>query len=105
MRKPLMTAIALLALAPYVWASDTDVIQKAQRFAETSLTIRVGDTVRFLNNDDVSHNVTILGPDGVPDDEGLQKPGDIITHNFDTAGDYEVRCSIHPRMKMTIAVK
>jgi plastocyanin len=86
-------------------AAETDIEQAGQRFSQTALSIAVGDTVHFQNHDDVTHNINVIDADGQPDDQGLQKPGDIITKRFDKAGDFVVRCAIHPRMKMKIEVK
>jgi plastocyanin len=38
-------------------------------------------------------------------DKGLQKPGETINQLFDKSGKFVVRCSIHPKMKMTVTVK
>jgi plastocyanin len=106
MRKSLIAAgLLLAAIAPCVWAADADVTQKGQRFSQTSINLGVGDTMHFHNEDDVTHNINIIDSDGVPDDQGLQKPGEVINHKFDKVGTFEARCAIHPRMKMTIAVK
>lgn len=86
-------------------AADTDVDQRGIRFSVSSLTLKVGDVVRFHNQDDVTHNIMVIDSDDDPEDQGLQKPGVVITKKFDQAGTFEVRCAIHPKMKMTITVE
>ena len=47
----------------------------------------------------------IFSADDDVEDKGLQKPGQDIKANFAKAGKYKVRCSIHPKMKMTVTVQ
>ena len=85
-------------------ATDTDIDQRAIRFSMQSVSIRAGDVLRFHNKDDVTHNLMVIDSDDDPEDQGLQKPGVVVTKKFDQAGTFEVRCAIHPRMKMTVTV-
>lgn len=81
-----------------------DIAQRAIRFNQPILSIRVGDIVRYHNQDDVTHNLMVIGADDVPQDQGLQPPGALVSHKFTEAGTFEVRCAIHPKMKMTVTV-
>jgi plastocyanin len=92
--------IALAAVA-----AEIDIEQANQKFSKTSVSIAAGDMLHFKNQDDVTHNINITPEGGDPEDQGLQKPGETINYTFAKAGTYEVRCSIHPRMKMSIGVK
>jgi len=64
------------------------------------LTIKVGDTVEWKNNDSVAHNIVF---DAFKSD--TIKNGESYKHQFDTAGTYAYACGIHPSMKGTIEVK
>jgi len=86
-------------------AAEIAIDQAGQRFSQSSISIKTGDTVVFHNRDDVTHNINVIDSEGVPEDQGLQKPGEDITKKFDVVGHYTVRCQIHPRMKMSIEVK
>lgn len=97
-------ALSMAAAQTAFAAQTTDVDQAEQRFSQSSLRLHVGDRVRFLNQDDVTHNISIVDADGNATDQGLQRPGQAIETAFDKAGRFVVRCSIHPRMRMTIAV-
>jgi cytochrome c peroxidase len=97
--------VAILALCGDAVAGDTAIDQAGQKFSQSSITIKTGDTVTFHNQDDVTHNINVIDSDGVPEDQGLQKPGENITKKFEIAGHYSVRCQIHPRMKMSIDVQ
>ena len=86
-------------------AASTDIDQVGQKFSQTSLGVGRGDVVRFINHDDVTHNINVIDANDIGLDKGLQKPGESIEQVFDAAGKFVVRCGIHPKMKMTVAVK
>ena len=87
-------------------AADLSITQKNQTFSSQAMTVHVGDTVHFQNDDTVNHNITVRGgPDDDADDLGLQKPGAAVCYKFEAKGAYRVICSIHPRMKMTVTVQ
>jgi plastocyanin len=67
--------------------------------------LKAGESIHFLNKDDVTHNINVIDSDDNANDKGLQKPGETIDQKFDKAGDFQVRCSIHPKMKMTVKVQ
>lgn len=85
-------------------AAEHEVGQQNKAFTEESLTIKVGDVVKFTNNDDFFHNVFSLS-DAKFFDLGSYPKGDSRSVTFDTAGEVEVECAIHPSMFMTIKVE
>ena len=70
-------------------AGEVTIGQKGQKFSEESVSLKTGDTVKFMNDDNISHNVLSKGPGGNKN-AGLQKAGDTTTITYDKAGDYEV---------------
>ena len=98
----LVFAVALTAAA---YAATLEIDQAGQRFSQSAVTIAVGDTIRFVNHDDVRHNIRIIDADGNATDKGLQDPGQTIEARFDKAGRFVARCQIHQKMKMTIDVR
>ena len=100
-----LIAFTVFLLTPPVIAADINVDQAGQKFAPSQLTLKAGDTVNFLNTDDVNHNVTVIDTAGNSDDRGIQKPGTTVPVNFAKPGEYTIRCSVHPRMKMQIKVE
>lgn len=100
-----VAAAAALLLSANAFAAETVVDQQGQKFVPNAVTVKVGDSIKFLNSDDVDHNVTVIDGDGNADDRGIQKPGTPLTVKFSKAGDFAVRCSVHPRMKMTVKVE
>jgi len=78
--------------------------QKDRQFALAELTVKPGDTVTFKNADEVTHNVFSVTP-GMEFDIRRQAPGGSSTVPFPKEGVVEVRCSIHPKMKLMVTVK
>ena len=79
------------------------VTQKGKAFSTTELKVKVGDTVEFKNDDDVSHNVFSVSK-VQPFNTKMQTPGSEAAVTFASEGTVEVRCAIHPGMKLTIQV-
>jgi plastocyanin len=84
-------------------AEDLTVFQEDKKFSETEVTIKRGETVTFTNKDPITHNVFSSTP-GMAFDLKTQTPGSSSTITFDHAGEAEVRCAIHPQMKMKVNV-
>lgn len=100
-----LSASLALCAAARAYAADVNVDQQGIHFSKTEVTIKVGDTMHFHNHDDVTHNIMVIDSDDEPEDQGLQKPGVVINKQFTDAGTFQVRCAIHPKMKMTVTVE
>lgn len=100
----LAAAILGVTLIVAASAAETDIDQRGIRFSRSDIEVKVGDILHFHNHDDVTHNIMVIDADDEPEDQGLQKPGEVITTHFDEAGTFQVRCAIHPKMKMTVTV-
>jgi plastocyanin len=92
--------VALLLLSPSLAMADQTIIQKGRRFAPAEVTIHRGESLVFTNNDEFIHQVYA---DGQFDSEE-KAPGENLTESFTDAGTFEVRCHIHPKMKLTVHV-
>ena len=100
-----LPAIAFATLSAFpLLAADHEINQQDRHFSQTEITIKVGDTISFKNGDEVTHNVFSTTP-GMEFDLHRQAPGASSTIPFNKAGDAEVDCSIHPRMKLLVHVK
>ncbi len=70
--------------------------QKGMKFIPHILVVTQGDTVKFLNHDNVAHNVY------TPDNEGYNlgtfKENEERSYTFAKSGVYAQLCSIHPEM-------
>ncbi len=99
-----LAAVGLAVLLASPALAETQTISQAgKKFSERKITVKVGDTVTFLNDDETTHNVH-SATDGHVFDLGAQAPGESLSHTFDTVGDVKVRCAIHPKMKVTVQV-
>lgn len=97
------SAAVLLVLAGAVWAAEHVVTQKGKAFSIKKLVVKVGDTVKFLNEDPFSHNIFSLS-DAKSFDLGSYGQGQSKSVTFDKAGLVEVECAVHPDMKLVIEV-
>ena len=102
----IIAVVAVVGLASAaVAASVVEIDQVGQKFSQRALNVAVSDIVRFVNHDDVTHNISVTDEKDAHTDKGLQKPGETIVHTFDKAGKFSVHCLIHPKMKMTVTVQ
>lgn len=97
-------AFSVVTLAAIANAADHEVLQKDRLFSQAEITIKPGDTITFKNSDDITHNVFSMTP-GMEFDLRRQAPGATSTVPFPKEGVAEVRCSIHPKMKLIVNVK
>ena len=99
-----LAAGATLLLAPSLAGAEEHVISQAgKKFAPKSVEAVVGDTLVFENDDSVGHTVYSDTP-GFEFAIGKQNPGDSNVVALDKAGEFKVRCAIHPRMKLNVVV-
>jgi plastocyanin len=72
------------------------------------ITIDAGTTVMWMNGDDFAHTAT-EGADGVAAADALfdlqLAAGASASYTFAEAGTYQVTCTLHPNMNMTITVQ
>jgi plastocyanin len=99
----LAAQLALGIAATSAMAEEVTVGQAGKMFNPETLQIKVGDSVKFNNDDTVAHAVMVAGPTAT--NLGPIKPGEAKEVSFDQAGTYEVKCAIHPKMKLTITVQ
>ncbi len=66
------------------------------------LTVPVGTTVTWTNEDDQIHTVTAT--DG-SFDSGFLRQGESWSYTFDTAGEFEYSCTPHPWMRAKVTVE
>ena len=76
-------------------------------FIPSTVTIDVGSTVTWENNDTAAHTSTSLAEDGGPSgvfDSSLIMAGSSFSHTFEEAGTFDYFCMVHPWMLGTIIV-
>jgi len=80
----------------------TTVRLAAYKFGTDTVTISVGQAVRWVNNDPVEHTITF---DGAEPGSPLIAPNGSFIHRFDKPGRYTYHCTPHPFMKGVVIVK
>lgn len=96
-----LVAFATLAIAQ----SQLVISQKGRQFRPGDVTVKRGEAVQIVNDDaDLRHHAYI-DSDSLKYDSGDQEPGSKISIAFPVAGDFEVLCAIHPKMKLEVHVK
>lgn len=95
---------SLILLGVVVVSAETVIDQKDRKFSKTEITVKPGESISFVNSDDVAHNVFSVTPN-LEFEIKRQGPGEKSTITFQKEGVVEVRCSIHPRMKLNVTVK
>jgi plastocyanin len=81
----------------------TEVSMENIKFNPTDVTIKPGETVTWVNDDSVGHDVT--GDDFKSGDPGGMQNGATFEHTFETAGTFDYVCTVHPGMKGSVTVK
>lgn len=107
MKRKLFITVGLASVALVVWAEavkETKVTQKDREFSAADITIKPGEKVVFQNDDEVTHNVFSTSKANAFTIK-VQKPGESSTVDFNEEGVTEVRCAIHPKMKLKVTVK
>ena len=99
----LVLAAAFLSGTVVAFAAEKTVTQKGKVFSETEIAIKVGDTLVFVNDDNVFHNVLSTHSEN-KFNLGSLKPGSSTPVTFKAAGDVQVLCAMHPSMKMLVKV-
>ncbi len=73
-------------------------------FNPADVTISVGTTVTWTNNDSMAHTVTSLSGAPVAFDSGTVNPGGKFSFTFTAIGTYPYYCKIHPFMLGNVTV-
>jgi plastocyanin len=82
--------------------STVEVIMKNRTYEPKTVTIKVGDTVTWVNQDSPQHDAVA---DNGEFDSGLFDQGETFSFTFTAAGTYPYHCSIHPGMEGTVVVE
>jgi plastocyanin len=98
-----LAAIAIATTPVLGEAAEHVVSQQGKAFTPEVVEAKVGDTLAFHNDDKVGHTIYSETP-GFEFEIGKQQPGEDDVITLDEAGEFEVRCAIHPRMRLKVVV-
>jgi plastocyanin len=94
------SAIAF-AILPNAWAGAAEVAIDNFTFTPQTTTVKAGETVTFVNHDDIPHSV--VGKGGAFRSKALDT-NDTFTFTFDKAGEFAFFCGLHPHMTGKVVV-
>ncbi|WP_152648782.1 cupredoxin domain-containing protein [Streptacidiphilus anmyonensis] len=101
---PAMSMPAGAAPAPTGAPVATDAVTiKNFAFAPAAMTVKVGTTVTWTNQDSDAHTVTSQNNTGPLNSQALNT-GQSFSYTFTTPGTYHYLCTIHPFMTATVTV-
>ncbi len=69
-------------------------------FTPANISINAGDTVKWTNDDQVPHQISMLGFTSQ-----ILNTGDSYSYTFTTGGIFDYKCNIHPSMTGNVNVK
>ena len=99
----MIAAVAFLVGITAGYAADRTIGQKGKVFSEKEVTLKKGETLVFVNDDNIAHNVLSTSA-AHKFNLGLIQPGHSTPVTFKNAGDLNILCAIHPTMKMVVKV-
>ena len=73
-------------------ATDQVDLPRSYKFAPANITVPVGTTVTWTNNDNFTHTVRLLDTG----EDQMVRQGDTVTHAFTGPGLFRYDCSLHP---------
>ncbi|WP_223533858.1 MULTISPECIES: cupredoxin family copper-binding protein [unclassified Pseudomonas] len=100
MKTRLLAAVCLMLSMP-VWANEVKIDIKEFMFGPKDLTVALGTKVTWVNDDEIPHTVAEthkLFRSGALD------TGDSYSWVFNTPGEFEYFCALHPQMIGKIVV-
>jgi plastocyanin len=97
----LMLASTAIAITPP--SGEVLIEQKNREFSVSEMSVDAGTMLLFSNADDFPHQISAQGP-GVAMVSPLQRTGEVLTVRLPEQGVVQVRCGIHPRMRLTLKV-
>ncbi len=103
-RTCLIAALGLSVAAAASAAATVVVTQANRAFSLREVRLRRGDVLRFTNADEFLHHLYVNSPSFTFTSEE-QAPGRTVDIRFTAAGNFEVRCEIHPKMLLQVSVE
>jgi plastocyanin len=105
-----LTPLAALGLALGLCAAGAtgaglaQVAQQDRAFSVLAIQVARGDTIRFTNEDEFTHQIYVESP-AMTFESDEQNPGEVVDVHFTAAGTFPVHCHIHPKMHLEVTVR
>ena len=83
-------------------AEDAQIIIDNSGFSPEPIAVAAGSTIAWVNRDDIPHSIVVpmLGVRSQP-----MKNEQLFTFRFDTPGEYDYMCGLHPFMHGKVVVE
>ena len=101
------TAAVLIGLGTSVALAlpEYSISQKGRKYHPGEISIKHGETLQIVNDDgDLLHHSYIDSPK-FSFDSGDQQPGSKTNITLPVAGDFDVLCATHPKMRLVVHVQ
>jgi plastocyanin len=103
-RRYLVVFAVLCATASLAYAASRHVVgQKGSLFSPGKMTVKAGDVVVFKNDDAVTHHI-YSSTKGQEFNLETTSPGQDVRHTFAKPGRVDIRCGLHPGMRLVVTV-
>jgi plastocyanin len=104
LRRYLVVFAVLFATASLAYAASRHVVgQKGALFSPGKMSVTVGDVVVFKNDDGVTHHI-YSSTKGQEFNLETTVPGQDVRHTFAMPGRVDIRCGLHPGMRLVVTV-
>jgi plastocyanin len=103
-RRYLAIALLLVGGVTVTYAKELVVGQKGKLFTPGAVTVKAGDVLLFQNDDTVTHHIYSSTKGREFSLETLHA-GKSATRTFATKGRVDVRCGLHPGMRLVVTVE
>ncbi|MGF6125271.1 plastocyanin [Pseudomonas frederiksbergensis] len=100
MKKRLLMVVCLMLSMP-VWAQEVKIDIKEFMFGPKDMTVPVGTKVTWVNDDQIPHTVAETHK---VFRSGALDTNDTFSYVFNTPGEFEYFCALHPQMIGKIVV-
>ena len=99
----IVLAVTVSTIAAFA-AGEVTVVQTDRSFNPDVIEVAKDTIIHFANEDEFIHQIYVKS-DTTNFDSAEQVPGTTIGIPFNADGTFEVRCHIHPKMRLTVTVK
>jgi plastocyanin len=93
--------VSSLLLSSALFSAEHVIDQKGKTFVPHEVSVKVGDTIKFLNSDPFAHNA-YTDDEANEFDTGMQAPGKEVFMTVKGAGKFNIECAIHPNMLLEV---
>lgn len=91
-----------LTPSPTQAVTNSLVIMKNLKYSPSTITISVGTTVNWVNQESLSHTIT---SDTELFDSGVMSEGESYSFTFNEKGTFQYHCTLHSGMRGTVIVQ